>query len=134
LNTHAQYHAHLDELHRIQHWIRENLRSLGLDEIAILKLELACEEAIVNIIQHGYKGKGGLIDLDIRGGKRIEIEFQDSAPSFNPLEKKVTYDSSAPLEERKAGGLGILIIRQYVDDWSYKREAGKNVFTLIKQL
>ena len=134
MNAHAKYQAQLDQLHTIHHWIRENLRSCGLDEINILKVELACEETLVNIILHGYKGSDGIIELDIRGGDKVEIEFRDAAPSFNPLEKEVGFDPLATLEERKIGGLGIMMIRQYVDDLRYERKDGKNILTLIKRI
>ena len=57
--------ARMDRLSSILGWIHESLRKLGWSTAIIRKLELASEEALVNIICHGYKEGGGQISLEI---------------------------------------------------------------------
>ncbi|MDE3045607.1 MAG: ATP-binding protein [Verrucomicrobiota bacterium] len=117
-------------------WIHEQLALHGLDEVNARKVELASEEALVNIIQHAYKNTEGEVDIEIKEGEgnRIEIEIRDSGPPFNPLKQKTTFDPLASLEEREIGGLGILFIRQYMDDVRYRRDGSANVLTLVKKV
>ena len=116
-------------------WIREQLRKNGLDEVSIRKVELASEEALVNIIRHAYKETEGTIDIDVRKGpkKQIEIEIRDNGPPFDPLKQEIAFDPLASLEERKIGGLGILFIRQYMDEMRYCREGNTNILVLVKK-
>ena len=117
-------------------WIRNELESIGLDAASIRKMEIASEEAIVNIIQHANLGKLGKIELDIHlvHGCQIEIIIRDSGAPFDPLEQHVAFDTHSALEERKIGGLGILFMRQYVDEVRYKREKSENVLILVKKI
>lgn len=117
------------------HWIRLHLRSFGLDETHLRQTELASEEALVNIIKHGYQEKTGKIEIEIyTNGKNIEIVIRDHGPPFNPLEREIFFDPLATLEERKIGGLGILFIREYMDEVRYRREKNSNVLTLVKKI
>jgi serine/threonine-protein kinase RsbW len=116
------------------HWIRLQLHSLGLDETNIRKTELASEEALVNIIKHGYKNQTGKIEIELHASNsQIEIVLRDYGPAFNPLEREISFNPLATLEERSIGGLGILFIRQYMDEVRYRREKRANVLILIKK-
>lgn len=53
---------------------------------------------------------------------------------FNPLMIETEIDPLAPLEERAIGGLGILFMRQYMDDIRYERRKRTNILTLIKKI
>ena len=118
------------------HWIREQLRAAEMDSVNARKAELASEEALVNIIHHAYKEKTGNIDIEFTAiaGVQVEIEIRDTGPPFNPLQQKTTFDPLASIEEREIGGLGILFIRQYMDEVRYRRDKDTNVLILIKRL
>ena len=117
------------------HWIRTQLLALGLDETNIHKTELASEEALVNIIKHSYKKQTGKVEIELHAlDSQIEIVLRDHGPAFNPLEREISFNPLATLEERNLGGLGILFIRQYMDEVRYRREKGANVLVLIKKL
>jgi anti-sigma regulatory factor (Ser/Thr protein kinase) len=40
---------------------------------------------------------------------------------------------TAPLEEREVGGLGVMLVKQLMDDVRYARLDGKNVLTIRKR-
>jgi anti-sigma regulatory factor (Ser/Thr protein kinase) len=46
---------------------------------------------------------------------------------FNPLVRKQGTDTSAALEKRTPGGLGLLFIRKCMDDVSYQRHDRQNI-------
>jgi sigma-B regulation protein RsbU (phosphoserine phosphatase) len=89
----------------------------GFDEERQARIALAVDEAVANVIRHGYKGQSdGPITLRLAplegGGVRVELE--DEGERFDPC-------SIAPrdLAEVKPGGLGIHIIRSTFDRCSW---------------
>ena len=115
-------------------WLRKHLHTLGCDEINIRKIELATEEALVNIIEHAYREKPGDLSIELRHptASQFELVLKDQGPPFNPLHQQTGFDPLATLEERKIGGLGIFFMRQYMDKIHYTRIGEMNVLTLIK--
>ena len=43
-------------------------------------------------------------------------------------------DTDLSLEEREIGGLGILLVKNVMDETYYKRHVDKNVITLVKKI
>lgn len=114
-------------------WILEEILPLSLPPSERKGIEIACEEALINIIEHAYKGSQGHIELSMQVSKDcIIIEISDKGPPFNPLLDKKDMDSSLPLEKREVGGLGIPIMKKYMDEVRYERKGNSNVLTLIK--
>jgi anti-sigma regulatory factor (Ser/Thr protein kinase) len=137
LNKHKIFYAQLDLLHPMLSWIRGAFKEMRFDESTVRKLEIAMEEALVNIIHHAYQDKPGDIDVLISSvpGESITITLKDEGPAFNPLEKSPTaIDASTPLEEIEEGGLGILFMKEYMDDISYQRQDSYNILILTKKV
>jgi anti-sigma regulatory factor (Ser/Thr protein kinase) len=109
--------------------------SLGMDSGRILDIELALEEALVNIINYAYKGrKPGDIEVSCATGEgMLVIETIDSGTPFDVLSvppPELTLD----LSERRPGGLGVHLIKQLMDEVSYRREGDRNVLTFRVRL
>lgn len=104
----------------------------GFDSRESYALQLAVCEALENIFAHGYPAdKPGSIHLTIRSNnQRLEVQLVDSAPPFNPAGKDPR--PPTPPEDPPAGGLGIYIMHQVMDEISYERRAGQNRLTLAK--
>ncbi len=123
----------LHEIPRVSALLEEMMAGLAFSPDEILDTQLAVEEAITNIILHGYLPGGGGIDLRFHAApRRIRIWIEDSAPPFDPLSIPEP-DISADMEDRKIGGLGIFLIRQVMDGIRYRRENGKNILELEKK-
>jgi len=111
----------------------QTMRANGFAEEEILDTQLAVEEAITNIIRHGYAGTYGEILITCRTTHgHSEVQIEDSAPPFNPLSIPDP-DISDNIEDRKIGGLGVFLIRQVMDEVVYRYESGKNILVLIKK-
>jgi anti-sigma regulatory factor (Ser/Thr protein kinase) len=96
-----------------------------------MHIELASEEALVNIFHYAYPSKKGDVEIVCYPvtDDRFTIEIIDSGIPFNLLsagEPVITSD----LHKRKVGGLGIFLIRKVVDNIEYRREKDKNILTL----
>lgn len=96
----------------------------GLDEAPAGQLKLAVDEALSNVIKHGYKGRTDQLIWvtlsPIGNGQRlgIEVVIEDRAEQVD-----LTRIKGRPLEELRPGGLGVHIIRQAVDVAEYEKRA-----------
>jgi len=100
----------------------------------ILDTQLAVEEAITNVIVHGYRDARGEIAVSCRAAKgEITVRLEDHAPAFDPLSLPEP-DLTSDVEDRQIGGLGIFLIRQVMNDIRYSFEDGKNILVLTKRI
>jgi anti-sigma regulatory factor (Ser/Thr protein kinase) len=99
-------------------------------------MNLALEEIVTNIINHGYGGREEY-DITIRFSlekRNLRIQIKDSAVEFNPLDVDEPEDLGKSLDERSIGGLGIHLVKKFTDNFEYRRSKNKNIVTLIKSL
>jgi len=97
-------------------------------------LLLALQEAVTNVLKHGYGSPTSSGFLEIRlsyDDADLEIEIRDDAPAFNPTHVSEMKDPTLA-EDLPEGGYGVHIIRSVVDRLEYRRDAGQNVLTLAK--
>jgi serine/threonine-protein kinase RsbW len=112
--------------------LEEAMQAFGFGPEAILDTQLAVEEAITNVIVHGYKGPDGKIGVSCRFlEKSMVVQITDASPRFDPMSIPEP-DINADVEERQIGGLGIYLIRRVMDDISYQYENGMNILRLTK--
>lgn len=106
-------------------------RDRGFGPKRILELELAAEEALVNILTYAYPEGAGDIEIACKGesGSRLTFEITDYGIAFDPLAFPVP-DLLVELAIRKVGGLGVYFVRQLADHVEYRREEDANVLTL----
>ncbi len=106
--------------------------SFGLNNKRITAIELALEEALVNVFTHAYQERCGLVEVRLghRNEKEFVIEIIDEGVPFDPLSRSDP-DVTLGVEERTIGGLGILLIKKMMDHMEYRREDTMNVLTLI---
>lgn len=126
--------AKSENLPRFLEYIKEEARRAGFSDKGVHDIQLAAEEAVVNVINYAYPaGKGGDIELScaLKEGA-LEIQIADSGIPFNPLERAEP-DINAPLAERGIGGLGIYMFRRLMDTVAYRREDDRNILTLLKR-
>ena len=101
----------------------------GMDKKGLKKLEVAAEEAIVNILHYSQATEIEMV-----------LSIQMSAFSIQLSDDGITFDPTAHIpnekatDERQVGGLGIHLIRQIVDELHYERKENKNILTLVKKI
>ncbi|MDD3037413.1 anti-sigma factor antagonist [Bacteroides sp.] len=125
----------LDEITRITQFIEEMGMSLKLPSEITMSINLAIEEAVTNIIQHGYpKGISSDIILKVNIAPRtLTFYIIDEGLSFDPTAKE-SPDNTISLEQRLTEGLGLFLIRRTMDKIEYHTNGTSNQLTLIKQI
>ena len=116
-------------------FVDEVCENVGFDMSTTFKLNLAIEEAVVNVMSYAYPaGTKGDVDIDAEADdEQLKFVISDSGTPFDPTQKGEV-DTTLSAEERGIGGLGIHLIRQIMDTINYERVDGKNVLTLHKKL
>jgi serine/threonine-protein kinase RsbW len=123
--------AKLENLERWVKSISDCAESQGFDRKRISGIELAAEEAFVNICNYSYPGKPGDVEVICElDGNRFIIEIIDSGIPFD-MTSLPDPDITADVDDRKIGGLGILLIKKMVDEVRYRRENNRNILNLI---
>ena len=98
-------------------------------------LNVALEEAVTNIISHGYADHREheiLVRIRVESGEVI-AEVKDDAEAFNPLTTPDA-DVTTPLDERTVGGLGIHLMRKLMDRIEYQRLEDGNLLIMKKNI
>jgi anti-sigma regulatory factor (Ser/Thr protein kinase) len=136
LTTTTNFQAEIESLDSMMRWVRACLAPLTLPQADLHKIELSMEEALVNVIRHAYHRAKGPIEIAFYHipGQSIEFIIKDKGIPFNPLLEIQTVPHESTLEERKEGGLGILLMLEYMDEVRYQRQDAFNFLTLVKHL
>ena len=106
----------------------------GVPEKLLFGLALALEECGSNIVNHALQRdaqKTFQVYLE-HTAAAFTIELRDGGPEFDPTAAKSPKPQAE--DDDLPGGWGIGLVRRYMDEISYRREAGANVLHLRKLL
>ena len=96
-----------------------------------MQLMVAADEIFANIVHYS-----GATDWSLRVEKAaypaaVRLVFSDDGKPFDPLQIRDP-DTTLSLEERQAGGLGILIVKKTMSPVTYARKNGRNILMMSK--
>lgn len=125
--------AHFENLALIGEFIVSVARRAGLDDQSVFNVQLACDEACTNVIEHACGEDGGPIRISCTlRTDSLEIQIHDTGKPFDPAAVQEP-DLDAPLEEREAGGLGLFFMRSVMDDVRFEFDESGNRLTMVKR-
>jgi len=132
--TSRSFPAEIEQVAVILKFISDTLSGAGMPAECISKMKLAADEIFTNITYYAYSGnepeKWAMVGLGVSSGL-ITMAFIDGGAPFNPLDVPEP-DTSLGVEDRPIGGLGIFIVRSFMDEVFYSRENDKNILTVRK--
>lgn len=124
------------EMASVRPVVQQACTQLGFRDPDLCNIVLAIDEALTNVIRHGYEGQGGqpieieLDRVDREGRVGIQITICDCGRQVDP-----GTIAGRDLKDIRPGGLGTHIIRSVMDEVEYsQREPIGMQLRMIKQL
>lgn len=129
-------HNDIRETPKIADFMDDIVGETGIDVGLSSSLNLALEEAVVNVMNYAYpEGQVGSIAIEAYAeDNSIRFVITDNGIPFDPTASDNEPDITAGIEDRNIGGLGIFLVTHLMDNVAYKRENDFNVLTLTKTL
>ena len=134
-DKHLILHNDIQQIPQLAEFVETIAREKSLEQSLAMSLNLALEEAVTNVILYAYpEGSDGLVEIEaILKEKRLDFIISDSGVAFDPTQKPDT-DITLGVQERRIGGLGILMVKTIMDKVEYRRENGKNILSMTKHI
>lgn len=131
--------ARYDIVAKICGIVAANAEEAGFDADDVFRIELACDEACTNIIQHAYGGEdvGDIRVILERTRETFIIILRDKGRQFDPDDVPIPNFPADPdkFDELKIGGLGLHFIRTIMDEILYTIDGqGDNELVMIKHI
>lgn len=125
-----------DELLRLVGFAEKFARRHAVPEAERIWLLIILEELFTNVVNHGYDGAAAMarieVALAVKGGK-LTIDFSDDGRPFDPLSATLPA-LDLPAADRPIGGLGLHLLRSFVDHARYSRDSGRNRLVLTRNI
>lgn len=126
--------SRLTELSRVQSWADALADRCGLTEDARFAMNLCLEEALANVVLHGYQNEPGhpiLIESNLSAGS-LFFTIEDRAPHFTPVDpgERNGANLALGLESMPVGGNGIRLIHRFAGSVAYEALPGGNRLTI----
>ena len=130
-----EFKPEIEDIARLEGELQTFGEEAGFEARLIWQLHLILEELLTNTLSYGcVKDTDCWIKVALRQeGGILTVILTDNAVAFNPTASGKV-DTTAKLEDRKIGGLGIHIVTSFVDELAYKRIGDVNHLTLIKKI
>ena len=128
--------ARLENLGGLREFAVRACLGCGGDQKTCGLVELAVDEALTNIVLHGYEGRppGPIVMTVACDEGELVVTIADFGLSFSPVNAPPP-DLEADWEDRRIGGLGAHLIRTAMDEVQYDSDPQTgNTLTLRKQL
>ncbi len=124
----------LVELTRITYFLNELGDDWGFGASLVMTLNLVLEEAVTNVVMHGYDDESiHPIELHfVYSGEDIQITMVDDGRAYDPT-LRPDPDISLSAVNRQVGGLGVFLIKKMMDKVDYQREGNRNILRLSKR-
>ena len=125
----------IQQVPRLNDFVQEVCADVHTPAPLAMQLQLAVEEAVVNVINYAYPpDTTGDVNIEtIASDTQIQFIISDSGTPFDPT-LQPDADTSLSAQQRPIGGLGIFLVRQIMDTVAYRHDGTHNILTLTKTL
>ena len=127
-----------NNLRLIRNFIQESIDEYEISEKKIHEIILSVDEVCANIISHSTKNyeNSDLFSIDIKikydDSRKLQIEIKNPFnDDFNP-KKHVSTPVKELVKQQKKGGLGLKLVKEYMDEFKLIKENNSTIYLLIK--
>lgn len=120
-------------------WLDPVAQARQWPERTAFSLKLCLDEAITNIILHGFgnpprsDGTGDIRIHVLADDTRVALDISDNGKAFDPTSIRPARPDRS-LDEADLGGHGLRLMRHYLQDIQYRRANGRNHLRLTLAL
>lgn len=129
--------AKLEQWDMVWEMMEVHLEHRDCSERVKYDIYVSAEEIFTNIASYAYETDDGMVEISCgineKEDKEFWICFKDWGIPYNPMECPDP-DFNIPFEKRKIGGLGIYMVKKFMDRVEYRNEDGCNIVTIGKRL
>ena len=128
--------AAVDQTGKVTDFVERQLETLGCSQRVIYQVDIAIDELFSNIARYAYRPGAGpaTVRVDVEEDPlSVVITFMDHGVPYDPLAAPDP-DTTLPAEKRPIGGLGVFMVRKYMDDVVYSYENGQNILSIKKRI
>jgi serine/threonine-protein kinase RsbW len=126
--------SRMAELGRVWPWVDSMAAEYLIPADTHFAIHLCLEEALSNIIRHGYRGQPDrTINLGFTvNGSSLSFIIEDQAPHFAPPEPEAAQPPAGPasLDDLASGGQGIRLMRRFADTLAWEELPRGNQLTI----
>ncbi len=132
--AHFRIRSDPSELASVRQRVRQQAQAVGFADDEIGRIMLAVDEALANVIRHGYGGRcEEPIDVRIeqvraQGDEAIRVTIRDFGRQIDP-----PVICGRCLEDVRPGGLGVHIMRAVMDEVTYAPAEGGGMQLVMKK-
>jgi anti-sigma regulatory factor (Ser/Thr protein kinase) len=133
VETRLTLRSRLADLTLVWPWVAALAAEYAIPADTLYAIDLCLEEAISNIVRHGYGDESNrTIDVDFLPDRENSLTFtvEDTAPPFAPAEPIEPQELPASLGDFKPGALGIHLMRKFAGSVTYEQLPAGNRLTL----
>ena len=107
------------------------LARAGVAEAAAWKVLMALEETVRNLIEHAHPSLTDRVQVRIAvSDGQVALVLEDDGPAFAP-DQAPRFDPGMSLAERFPHGMGMHLLRQFMDEIRYQRLDERNRLELV---
>ena len=119
--------AYLDE---VTAFLEGELEENGCSPRMVMPFALSLEEMFINVAHYAYAPGEGDVKIGIACDETgVQVQLTDHGMPFDPLAREDP-DITLSAQDRSVGGLGIYMVKQYMDEVHYEYRDGCNIFTM----
>jgi len=128
------FERRLESLSAIFAFLKEASEAMALDDRMSFSVNMAVEELFTNMIKYGASGEKEILVGIERTSKQLKIRLVDYDSEPFDLTDLASVNTSAPLEKRRPGGLGIHLVKCIMDEVVYEYKDRTTHILLAKNI
>lgn len=131
--------SQLEDLTLVWPWVEALAAHYSVPASTQFAIQLCLEEALSNIVRHGYRGQANqpitvacAVERASPGARELVFTIEDRASHFDPFALSQAAPAPAPatLADFEPGGQGIRLIRKFAGRYAYRQLPNGNRLTL----